>query len=52
MTGGSPARRSQALLVSSAGTRLLYYNVGQTFARLARRRAGLPAARQLPPAAA
>ena len=35
-----PAPRSQALLVSSAGTRLLYYNVGQTFARLARQ-AGL-----------
>ena len=34
----SPA--SPALLVSSAGTRLLYYNVGVTFARLARR-AGL-----------
>jgi integrase/recombinase XerD len=32
---------SPALLVSSAGTRLLYYNVGQTFARLARQ-AGLP----------
>jgi integrase/recombinase XerD len=31
---------SEALLVSSAGTRLLYYNVGITFARLARR-AGL-----------
>lgn len=31
---------SPALLVSSAGTRLLYYNVGVTFARLARR-AGL-----------
>ncbi len=31
---------SEALLVSSAGTRLLYYNVGQTFAKLARR-AGL-----------
>ena len=41
-TGGSPAPRSQALLVSSAGTRLLYYNVGQTFARLARQ-AGLAA---------
>ena len=27
---------SPALLVSSAGTRLFYYNVGQTFARLAR----------------
>lgn len=37
-----PRPRSQALLVSSAGTRLLYYNVGQTFARLARR-AGLTA---------
>jgi integrase/recombinase XerD len=37
-----PAPRSQALLVSSAGTRLLYYNVGQTFARLARQ-AGLAA---------
>jgi integrase/recombinase XerD len=35
-----PAPRSQALLVSSAGTRLLYYNVGQTFARLTRQ-AGL-----------
>jgi integrase len=35
-----PAPRSPALLVSTAGTRLLYYNVGQTFARLARR-AGL-----------
>lgn len=35
-----PVPRSQALLVSSAGTRLLYYNVGQTFARLARQ-AGL-----------
>ena len=35
-----PRPRSQALLVSSAGTRLLYYNVGQTFAKLARR-AGL-----------
>ena len=35
-----PRPRSQALLVSSAGTRLLYYNVGQTFARLARQ-AGL-----------
>jgi integrase/recombinase XerD len=35
-----PAPRSPALLVSSAGTRLLYYNVGQTFARLARQ-AGL-----------
>ncbi len=31
-----PRPRSQALLVSSAGTRLLYYNVGQTFAKLAR----------------
>jgi integrase/recombinase XerD len=37
-----PAPRSQALLVSSAGTRLLYYNVGQTFARLTRQ-AGLAA---------
>ena len=35
-----PRPRSEALLVSSAGTRLLYYNVGQTFARLARQ-AGL-----------
>lgn len=33
---------SEALLVSDAGTRLLYYNVGQTFAKLARR-AGLTA---------
>ena len=31
-----PRPRSQALLVSSAGTRLLYYNAGQTFAKLAR----------------
>ena len=37
-----PRPRSQALLVSAAGTRLLYYNVGQTFARLARQ-AGLTA---------
>jgi len=37
-----PSPRSKALLVSSAGTRLLYYNVGQTFARLARQ-AGLAA---------
>jgi integrase/recombinase XerD len=37
-----PRPRSEALLVSSAGTRLLYYNVGQTFARLARQ-AGLAA---------
>jgi integrase/recombinase XerD len=37
-----PVPRSEALLVSGAGTRLLYYNVGQTFARLARR-AGLAA---------
>lgn len=37
-----PRPRSQALLVSSAGTRLFYYNVGQTFARLARQ-AGLAA---------
>jgi integrase/recombinase XerD len=37
-----PRPRSQAMLVSSAGTRLLYYNVGQTFARLARQ-AGLAA---------
>jgi integrase/recombinase XerD len=37
-----PPPRSEALLVSSAGTRLLYYNVGQTFARLARQ-AGLTA---------
>lgn len=37
-----PRPRSEALLVSSAGTRLLYYNVGQTFARLARQ-AGLTA---------
>jgi integrase/recombinase XerD len=36
-----PRPASPALLVSSAGTRLLYYNVGLTFARLARR-AGLP----------
>ncbi|HYY18235.1 MAG TPA: tyrosine-type recombinase/integrase [Streptosporangiaceae bacterium] len=35
-----PRPRSQALLVSSTGTRLLYYNAGQTFAKLARR-AGL-----------
>jgi integrase/recombinase XerD len=35
-----PRPRSEALLVSAAGTRLLYYNVGQTFARLARQ-AGL-----------
>jgi integrase/recombinase XerD len=35
-----PRPASPALLVSSAGTRLLYYNVGLTFARLARR-AGL-----------
>lgn len=35
-----PRPASEALLVSSAGTRLLYYNVGITFARLARR-AGL-----------
>jgi integrase len=34
--------RSEALLVSSAGTRLLYCNVGLTFARLARQ-AGLAA---------
>ena len=34
-----PRPRSEALLVA-AGTRLLYYNVGQTFARLARQ-AGL-----------
>lgn len=33
---------SEALLVSDAGTRLLYYNVGQTFAKLARH-AGLTA---------
>ena len=31
-----PRPASPALLVSSAGTRLFYYNVGQTFARLAR----------------
>jgi len=31
-----PRPASPALLVSSAGTRLHYYNVGQTFARLAR----------------
>ena len=37
-----PRPVSKALLVSDAGTRLLYYNVGQTFARLARR-AGLTA---------
>jgi integrase/recombinase XerD len=35
-----PRPRSQALLVSCAGTRLLYYNVGQIFAKLTRR-AGL-----------
>jgi integrase len=35
-----PQPVSDALLVSDAGTRLLYYNVGQTFAKLARR-AGL-----------
>ncbi len=35
-----PRPVSEALLVSSAGTRLLYYNVGVTFASLARR-AGL-----------
>ena len=40
--GRFPRPRSHALLVSSAGTRLLYYNVGQTFARLARQ-AGLAA---------
>lgn len=32
-----PRPVSPALLVSSAGTRLLYYNVSQTFTRLARR---------------
>jgi integrase/recombinase XerD len=37
-----PRPVSKALLVSDAGTRLLYYNVGQTFAKLARR-AGLTA---------
>jgi integrase/recombinase XerD len=37
-----PRPVSDALLVSDAGTRLLYYNVGQTFAKLARR-AGLSA---------
>jgi integrase/recombinase XerD len=37
-----PRPVSEALLVSSAGTRLLYYNVSITFARLARR-AGLAA---------
>jgi integrase/recombinase XerD len=37
-----PRPASEALLVSGAGTRLLYYNVGQTFARLARQ-AGLTA---------
>ena len=37
-----PRPVSEALLVSDAGTRLLYYNVGQTFAKLARR-AGLTA---------
>jgi integrase/recombinase XerD len=37
-----PRPVSEALLVSNAGTRLLYYNVGQTFAKLARR-AGLTA---------
>jgi integrase/recombinase XerD len=37
-----PRPLSEALLVSDAGTRLLYYNVGQTFAKLARR-AGLTA---------
>jgi integrase/recombinase XerD len=31
-----PRPVSPALLVSAAGTRLLYYNVGQTFAKLAR----------------
>jgi integrase/recombinase XerD len=31
-----PRPVSPALLVSTAGTRLLYYNVGQTFAKLAR----------------
>jgi integrase len=36
-----PRPASPALLVSSAGTRLLYCNVGQTFARLARQ-ASLP----------
>jgi integrase len=36
-----PRPASPALLVYSAGTRLLYYNVGQTFARLARQ-ASLP----------
>ncbi len=36
-----PRPASPALLVSSARTRLLYYNVGQTFAKLARR-ASLP----------
>lgn len=37
-----PRRASEALLVSSAGTRLLYYNVSLTFTRLARS-AGLAA---------
>jgi integrase/recombinase XerD len=37
-----PHPLSPALLVSSAGTRLLYYNVGQTFLKLVRR-AGLTA---------
>lgn len=37
-----PRPVSEALLVSDAGSRLLYYNVGQTFAKLARR-AGLTA---------
>jgi integrase len=46
-----PLPASTALLVSGAGTRLLNYNVGQTFAKLARR-AGLtprsPACRPRP----
>src|SRR5205085_6690059 len=37
-----PHPASPALLVSSTGTRLLYYNVSQTFTKLARR-AGLAA---------
>jgi len=37
-----PRRADEALLVSSAGTRLLYYNVSQTFTTLTRR-AGLRA---------
>ena len=37
-----PRPVSEALLVSSAGTRLLYVNVSQTFIKLARRRDWLP----------